>query len=101
MSNPWITHLKKVRQDNPSLSYKQCMIKGKQSYQKKQKGGSISESLWNAIKKVGKVAAIATLAIPATALASQVALAAYLSAQPDGGAAKVNKGITAIINRKA
>ena len=29
MSNPWITHLQKVRQENPSLSYKECMVKGK------------------------------------------------------------------------
>jgi len=29
MSNPWITHLKQVRQANPHLSYKECMVKGK------------------------------------------------------------------------
>ena len=39
MPNPWITHLKQVRQANPHLSYKECMVKGKQSYTKKQKGG--------------------------------------------------------------
>ena len=39
MSNPWINHLKQVRQANPKLSYKECMVKGKQSYKKKQKGG--------------------------------------------------------------
>ena len=39
MSNPWITHLKQVRQSNLHLSYKECMVKGKQSYTKKQKGG--------------------------------------------------------------
>ena len=38
MSNPWITHLKKVRQENPSLSYKECMVKGKKSYTKKTEG---------------------------------------------------------------
>ena len=41
MPNPWITHLKQVRQANPHLSYKECMVKGKQSYTKKQKGGSV------------------------------------------------------------
>ena len=41
MSNPWINHLKQVRQANPKLSYKECMVKGKQSYNKKQKGGSV------------------------------------------------------------
>ena len=38
MSNPWITHLKKVRQENPSLSYKECMVKGKKSYTKNRRG---------------------------------------------------------------
>ncbi len=38
MSNPWITHLIKVRQQNPSLSYKECMVKETKSYTKKQKG---------------------------------------------------------------
>ena len=41
MSNPWITHLKKVRQENPSLSYKECMVKGKKSYTKKQNGKGV------------------------------------------------------------
>ena len=37
MSNPWINHLKQVRQANPKLSYKECMVKGKQSYKKNRK----------------------------------------------------------------
>ena len=37
MSNPWINHLKQVRQANPKLSYKECMVKGKQSYKKTRK----------------------------------------------------------------
>ena len=44
MSNPWITHLKKVQKQNPSLSYKECMIKGKKSYTKKQKGNGLCNS---------------------------------------------------------
>ena len=99
MTNPWINQLKKVSQDNPKLTYNECMIKGKKSYKKKQKGdGFISDnagSLWKAVKTVGKVAAVATLAIPATALIYQAALAAYLASQPDGGTAMVNKGIKA------
>ena len=41
MSNPWITHLKKFQKQNPSLSYKECMVKGKKSYTKKQKGNGL------------------------------------------------------------
>ena len=41
MSNPWITHLKQERQANLKLSYKECMVNGKQSYTKKQKGRSV------------------------------------------------------------
>ena len=58
MSNPWITLLKQLRQANPHLSYKECMVKGKQSYTKKQKGkgaiGDTAGSLWNVIKKMVK-----------------------------------------------
>jgi hypothetical protein len=95
MSNPWITHLKKVRQENPSLSYKECMIKGKQSYKKKQKGGSVigdqAGHVWKLLKKVGKATAVASLAIPAAVLTSQVAFAAFLKAQPDNGVAFLEK----------
>ena len=46
MSNPWITHLKQVRQSTPHLSYKERMVKGKQSYTKKQKGkGAIGDTV--------------------------------------------------------
>ncbi len=34
MSNPWITHLKQIQKQNPKLTYKQCMQKGKLSYTK-------------------------------------------------------------------
>ena len=95
MSNPWITHLKKVRQENPSLSYKECMVKGKQSYNKKQKGKGVigyqAGSLWNAVKKVGKATAIASLAIPAAVLTSQAVFLAYMKNQPDNGAAFLEK----------
>ena len=37
MPNKWMTHVSKVRKDNPSLSYKATLIKAKASY-KKQKG---------------------------------------------------------------
>ena len=69
MSNPWITHLKKVRQENPSLSYKECMVKGKKSYTKKQTGGSVSEyknlpkSLYNSNMKPMTKAQVAQLGI--------------------------------------
>jgi hypothetical protein len=32
--NPWIVHLKKVRSENPDLSFKQAIIKAKQTYKK-------------------------------------------------------------------
>ncbi len=55
ISNPWSTHLKKVRQEKPSLSYKECMVKGKQSEKKKQKGGSVigdqASHVWKLSKK--------------------------------------------------
>ena len=55
MSNPWIIHLKGVQKANPSLSYKQCMQKGKLSYNKKQRGKGLAwvavSSLWSGIKK--------------------------------------------------
>ena len=95
MSNPWITHLKKVRQENPSLSYKECMVKGKQSYKKKQKGGGVigdqAGRIWNVVKKIGKATAVASLAIPAGVLASQAVVLAYLKSQPDNGAAFLEK----------
>ena len=134
MSNPWINHLTQVRQANPKLSYKECMVKGKQSYKKKQKGGLYvspeipknlsrmkpltnaqiaqlgmgigytAESIWNGIKKIGKVVAIGSLAIPATALASQIAFMAFLKMQPDGGVSMINtigSGITQIVMEDA
>ena len=32
--NPWMVHLKAVREANPGLSYKECMILAKQSYKR-------------------------------------------------------------------
>ena len=51
-------------------------------------------------KNIGKVVAIGSLAIPATARASQIAFMAFLKMQPDGGASMINtigSGITKII----
>ena len=36
-SNPWMTHLSKVRKANPKLSLKECMTKAKETYKKKTK----------------------------------------------------------------
>jgi len=33
--NPWLIHLKKVKKDNPELSFKEAMKKAKISYVKK------------------------------------------------------------------
>ena len=32
MTNPWMEHISKVRKNNPNLSYKECLVKGKTSY---------------------------------------------------------------------
>ena len=50
MVNTWLIHLKKVQQDNPNLSYRECMKKGKLSYKKQARKGILS-SAWNGIKK--------------------------------------------------
>ena len=104
MSNPWITHLKKVRQENPSLSYKECMVKGKQSYKKKPKGGSVigdqPSHVWKLLKQVGKATAVASLAIPAAVLTSQVAFVAFLKTQPDNGAAFIEKSAKWLIEQE-
>lgn len=39
-SNSWIDHVKSVRAKNPSLSYKDALVKAKESYSKPTKGGS-------------------------------------------------------------
>ena len=94
MSNQWLIHLKGVQKANPSLSYKQCMQKGKLSY-KKQKGkgmiGDTAHLLWNAIKKVGKGVAVASIGIPIAVLGSEVLFYAYVAAQPDGGHALLTR----------
>ena len=104
MSNPWITHLKKVRQEKPSFSYKECMVKGKQSYKKKQNGGGVIgdqvSHVWKLLKKVGKATAVASLAIPAAVLTSQVAFAAFLKTQPDNGAAFLEKSANWLIEQE-
>ena len=104
MSNPWITHLKKVRQENTSLSYKECMVKGKKSYTKKQKGkgviGDQASHVWKLLKKVGKATAVASLAIPAAVLTSQVAFVAFLKTQPDNGAAFLEKSANWLIEQE-
>ena len=104
MSNPWITHLKKVRQENPSLSYKECMVKGKKSYTKKQHGkgviGDQASHVWKLLKKVGKATAVASLAIPAAVLTSQVAFVAFLKTQPDNGAAFLEKSANWLIEQE-
>ena len=104
MSNPWITHLKKVRQENPSLSYKECMVNSKKSYTKKQKGGGVigdqASHVWKLLKKVGKATAVASLAIPAAVLTSQVAFVAFLKTQPDNGAAFLEKSANWLIEQE-
>ena len=90
MVNTWLIHLKKVQQDNPNLTYRECMKKGKLSY-KKQAGKGILSSAWNGIKKIGKVVAIGSIGIPLAALGSQIALMAFLSAQPDNGISIIKK----------
>ena len=55
-------------------------------------------------KKVGKFVAIGSLAIPATALVSQIAFMAFLKMQPDGGVSMINtigSGITQIVMEDA
>lgn len=32
--NPWMEHLKRVREANPQISYKQAMILAKESYKR-------------------------------------------------------------------
>ena len=98
MSNPWIIHLKGVQKANPSLSYKQCMQKGKLSYNKKQRGkglaGDAVSSLWSGIKKVGKEAASLAIQLPFMVLKSELTLFMYLKSQPDGGAQKLKEGLS-------
>jgi hypothetical protein len=71
------------------------MVKGKKYYTKKQKGGSVigdqASHVWKLLKKVGKATAVASRAIPAAVLTSQVAFAAFLNAQPDNGVAFLEK----------
>ena len=97
MSNPWIIHLKGVQKANRSLSYKQCMQKGKLSYNKKQRGKGIAGdavgSLWRGIKKVGKEAASLAIHLPFMVLKSELTLFMYLKSQPDGGAQKLKEGL--------
>ena len=97
MSNPWIIHLKGVQKVNPSLSYKQCMQKGKLSY-KKQRGkgvvGNTVSSLWSGIKTLGKGAAVLAIHLPLAVLQSELSLISYLKSQPDEGAQKLKEGLT-------
>jgi hypothetical protein len=96
MANQWIIHLKGVRKDNPTLSYKQCMQKGKLSYKKQKGQGALSDaigSLWKGIKKVGKGVAVVSIGIPLAVLGSEALLVGYLKSQPDGGTATINKGM--------
>jgi hypothetical protein len=97
MSNPWIIHLKGVRKENPNLSYKQCMQKGKLSY-KKQRGGGIAgdavSTLWSGIKTIGKGAAVLAIHLPLIVLQSEVSLIKHLKSQPDGGVQQLKEGLT-------
>lgn len=36
-TNPWMEHVKKVRKENKSLSFKDCLKKAKKSYKNKKK----------------------------------------------------------------
>ena len=97
MSNPWIIHLKGVQKANPSLSYKQCMQKGKLSY-KKQRGkgvvGNTVSSLWRGIKTIGKGAVVLAIHLPLIVLQSELSLINHLESQPDGGVQKLKEGLT-------
>lgn len=33
-TNPWLEHVKKVKKENPKLSFKEVLIKAKRSYKK-------------------------------------------------------------------
>ena len=101
MSNPWLIHLKGVRSDNPTLSYKQCMQKGKLSYKKQRGKGIVGDSvgaLWRGIKALGKGAAIASIGIPVVMLRSELALISYLKSQPDGGTAMIKQAFEFLAN---
>ena len=80
------------------------MVKGKQNYKKKQKGkgviGDQASHVWKLLKKVGKATAVASLAIPAAVLTSQVAFAAFLKTQPDNGAAFLEKSANWLIEQE-
>lgn len=47
--NPWIVHLKNVRSENPDLSFKQAIIKAKQTYKKT--SGTTKKAKVSKIKK--------------------------------------------------
>ena len=54
MVNSWLIHLKKVQQDNPNLSYRECMKKGKLTHKKQKGKGALSNtvsSVWSGVKK--------------------------------------------------
>jgi len=74
------------------------MQKGKLSYKKKQRGkglaGDAVSSLWSGIKKVGKEAASLAIHLPFMVLQSELALFTFLKSQPDGGAKKLQEGLT-------
>ena len=42
--NPWIIHLKKYRQDNPGLSFKQAIVQAKKTYKTSGIEGSVKVS---------------------------------------------------------
>ena len=52
------------------------------------------------VKKVGKATAVASLAIPAAVLTSQVAFVAFLKTQPDNGAAFLEKSANWLIEQE-
>ena len=80
------------------------MVKGKKSYTKKQNGkgviGDQASHVWKLLKKVGKATAVASLAIPAAVLTSQVAFVAFLKTQPDNGAAFLEKSANWLIEQE-
>jgi len=53
--NPWLEHVAKVRSKNPKLSYKECLVKAKDSYKKKpvKKGAGLVGSKMKKVKKGG------------------------------------------------
>ena len=47
MTNSWIEHVKEFRQQNPHLTYKECLKEAKHTYSTSKKGGNIAKDFEN------------------------------------------------------